>query len=78
MLLVNLANTGPVLLSGDLYHFRENRSLRRAPTFNFDAAETYKSMDKVEAVIKATGATLWIEHDKALADTLKKAPAFYD
>jgi glyoxylase-like metal-dependent hydrolase (beta-lactamase superfamily II) len=77
-LLVNLDNTGPVMLSGDLYHFRENRSLRRAPHFNFDAAMTYKAMDRVEAIIEETGATLWIEHDKALADTLNKAPAFYD
>jgi glyoxylase-like metal-dependent hydrolase (beta-lactamase superfamily II) len=77
-LLVNLSNTGPIVLSGDLYHFRANRSLRRAPTFNFDAAMTLESMDKVEAVIKETGATLWIEHDKALADTLKTAPEFYD
>jgi len=29
-------------------------------------------------LLKETGATLWIEHDKAFADTLKKAPAFYD
>ena len=77
-LLVNLSNTGPVILSGDLYHFRANRSLRRAPTFNFDAAMTLESMDRVEALIKETGATLWIEHDKALADTLKRAPEFYD
>ena len=37
-----------------------------------------QSIDKVEALLKKTGATLWIEHDEALADTLKKAPAFYD
>jgi hypothetical protein len=35
-------------------------------------------MDKLDGVLAETGATLWIEHDKALADTLKKAPAFYD
>jgi glyoxylase-like metal-dependent hydrolase (beta-lactamase superfamily II) len=77
-LLVELAKTGPVMLSGDLYHFRESRAARRVPKFNFDAPMTLKSMDKVEALIKQTGATLWIEHDKALADTLKKAPQFYD
>jgi glyoxylase-like metal-dependent hydrolase (beta-lactamase superfamily II) len=77
-LLVNLEKTGPVLLSGDLYHFRESRALRRTPTFNFDAAETLRSMDTVEALLKKTGATLWIEHDKALADTLRMAPAVYD
>jgi hypothetical protein len=30
------------------------------------------------ALLEARGATLWIEHDKALADTLRKAPEYYD
>ncbi len=77
-LLIRLDKTGPVVLSGDLYHFRESRTLRRVPTFNYDATQSLQSIDKVEALIKETGATLWIEHDEALADTLKKAPQFYD
>ncbi|MGE0624509.1 MAG: N-acyl homoserine lactonase family protein [Pseudomonadales bacterium] len=77
-LLLRLPNTGNVVLSGDLYHFRASRALRRAPTFNSDAEETFRSMDKVEALLVAENATLWIEHDKALADTLKLAPAYYD
>jgi N-acyl homoserine lactone hydrolase len=78
VLLVTLENTGRILLSGDLYHTRANRRLRRAPIFNHDAQVTLASMDKVEQLLSETGATLWIEHDKALADTLKKAPAYYD
>ena len=78
LLLVTLKNSGPVLLSGDLYHTRANRSLRKVPPFNSDAAQTLESMDKIESLLAETGATLWIEHDKALADTLKKAPAYYD
>lgn len=77
-LLVVLDNTGPVMLSGDLYHTRANRTLRRVPKFNYDAEQTLQSMDKLDKVLADTGATLWIEHDKELADTLKKAPAFYD
>jgi N-acyl homoserine lactone hydrolase len=77
-LLIDLPRTGLVMLSGDLYHFRESRALRRVPTFNYDAAMSLQSIDKVEALLKQTGATLWIEHDKALADTLKKAPQFYE
>ena len=77
-LLITLENTGQILLSGDLYHTRANRSLRRAPTFNHDAEQTLKSMTKVEQLLSETGATLWIEHDKALADTLKMAPHYYD
>jgi len=78
VLLLKLDNFGPLILSGDLYHFRKSRELRRAPQFNVDAEQTFRSMDKVEALIKAEGATFWIEHDKALADTLDLAPAYYD
>lgn len=75
---IDLENTGPVMLSGDLYHTRANRELRRVPTFNYSAEQTLASMDKVEKLLAETGATLWIEHDKELADTLKKAPQYYD
>ena len=77
-LLLDLANSGKIMLSGDLYHFGQSRVLRRAPTFNTDAEETFRSMDKIEALLKAEGATLWIEHSLALAKTLKKSPEFYD
>lgn len=77
VLLVRLREHGPVLLSGDLYHFRESRALRRVPTFNTNAQQTLESMDMVEALLAAEGAELWIEHDLAFADTLMKAPAFY-
>tara|TARA_R110002049_G_scaffold70521_16_gene182161 strand:+ start:6007 stop:6825 length:819 start_codon:yes stop_codon:yes gene_type:complete len=77
-LLVMLEKTGPIVLSGDLYHTRANRTLRRVPTFNDNVEQTLQSMDKIDSVLADTGATLWIEHDKALADTLKKAPAYYD
>jgi glyoxylase-like metal-dependent hydrolase (beta-lactamase superfamily II) len=76
-LLVTLAEPGPVVLSGDLYHFRRSRDLRRVPVFNTDQAQTQASMDKLEALLEREGATLWIEHDQALADTLRKAPAHY-
>ena len=77
-LLINLAKTGPVMLSGDLYHFRESRMLRRVPKFNYNAAMSLRSIDDVEALLEKTGAALWIEHEKIFADTLKKAPQFYE
>ena len=78
VLLVSLENGGKLLLSGDLYHTRANRALRRVPTFNADAEQTLASMDKIEKLLVDENAVLWIEHDKALADTLKKAPLYYD
>lgn len=77
VLLLKLKETGPLVLSGDLYHFRRSRELRRVPEFNTNAEDTLSSMDKVEALIEQENATLWIEHDKALADTLRKAPESY-
>ena len=78
VLYLELENFGPLILSGDLYHLRINRSEKRVPTFNVDADQTLESMDKVEKLIAETGAVLWIEHDLALFKTLKTAPAYYD
>ena len=78
VLLIHLKNTGPIVLSGDLYHFEFNRTHRRVPVFNTDADETRRSMAAIEQLLKDTGARLWIEHNKALADTLMKAPAYYN
>lgn len=78
VLLLDLKNTGKLMLSGDLYHTRANRELRRVPTFNHDAQQTLASMERVEKLLETRGATLWIEHDMALARTLKRAPAYYD
>ena len=77
VLYVELADFGPLMLSGDLYHFRLSRDQRRVPMFNVDKNQTLESMDKVEALVAETGAIFWIEHDAALFETLKLAPNFY-
>jgi glyoxylase-like metal-dependent hydrolase (beta-lactamase superfamily II) len=78
VLYLNLKNMGPLVLSGDLYHFEASRRLRAVPEFNTDKAQTLESMAKVEELIEKTRATLWIEHNMALAEGLDLAPAFYD
>ena len=77
VLYVELADFGPLMLSGDLYHFRLSLDLRRVPMFNVDKNQTLAAMDKVEALVSETGATSWIERDAALFETLKLAPNFY-
>ena len=77
VLYVELAEFGPLILSGDLYHFRISREQRRVPLFNVDKGLTLTAMDKVEALVAATGATFWIEHDAALFYTLSLAPDYY-
>jgi glyoxylase-like metal-dependent hydrolase (beta-lactamase superfamily II) len=79
VLVVKLAQFGPVVLAGDLYHYREERALRdRTPTFEFNSEQTIASRDKIEAYTKKIGGQLWIEHDLTLATSLKKSPEYYE
>ena len=78
VLFLDLADTGPLVLSGDLYHFRLSRAERRVPTFNVDREQTLASMERIEAFVEDVGATFWIEHDLALFEQLDLAPAYYE
>jgi glyoxylase-like metal-dependent hydrolase (beta-lactamase superfamily II) len=78
VLLVNLKNTGPVLLAGDLYHYPEERGTRKVPDFEFNPAQSLASRAAIERFLTASGARLWIEHDRSLFKTLKIAPDYYD
>ena len=60
--LVKLAS-GPVLLSGDLYHSREAREKRGVPPFNTSREQTLQSMDVFEKLAKTTGAKVVIQHE---------------
>ena len=77
-LLVNLENSGPILLTGDLYHITESRKNRRIPTFNTDADETLRSMDKFEALAASTGARVVIQHEPDDIAALPKSPDYLD
>jgi len=77
VLFVDLEDTGPIVLAGDLYHFQFSRANRVVPLFNVDAEQTLRSMDKVEALVAETGADFWLQHDASLFDSQQKAPGFY-
>lgn len=74
VLLVKLKSAGPVLLTGDMWHIAESRPQRRVPRFNTDRAQTLKSMDKVEALARETGARVVLQHVPADFDALPKFP----
>jgi N-acyl homoserine lactone hydrolase len=78
VLYVKLAKTGGVVLSGDLYHYPEERTLNRIPTFDDDQAQTAKTRIALDAFLKKSGAQLWIQHDFTATASLKKAPQYYD
>jgi N-acyl homoserine lactone hydrolase len=77
-LFLKLAKTGPVVLSGDLYHYPEERSLKRLPVSEFNRDQTAASRAWMESFLKKTGAQLWIQHDIIGNAKLKKAPEYYE
>lgn len=78
VLFLRLKKTGPVVISGDLYHYPEERRLHKIPTTEFNAQETIASRAAIEAFLKKTGAQLWIQHDYTANAKLRKSPEFYE
>jgi N-acyl homoserine lactone hydrolase len=78
VLFLKLAHTGPVLLSGDLYHYPEERTLQRVPKTDYSPAQTVVSRASIEAFLMQSRAQLWIQHDFIGNTKLKKAPEYYD
>lgn len=76
VLYLDLGLEKPILLTGDLYHFQENRTNRGVPSFNYDVKQTLESMDKFEAFAKEKNAEVIIQHSQAdfkkLEDILKR------
>jgi len=75
-LFLDLPDTGPLLLSGDLYHLSLNRLHKRVPIFNTDVKQTLASMDAFEAFAKATGAKVVLQHSKEDFEKMPKAPNY--
>ena len=79
-LFLKLAKYGPLLLSGDLYHYPAERTLHDFLPFagRGNDAQEATSKAKVETLVNKEGATLWIQHDIINDRHLNKSPAFYD
>ena len=62
---LKMPESGPILLTGDLYHRSESRALNRVPRFNFNEEQTMASMAAFEARAAALGAKVIIQHEPA-------------
>jgi len=78
ILYLKLTKTGGVVLSGDLYHYPEERRLDRLPTFEFNQEQTRATRVTIDGFLRKTGAQLWIQHDFTANAKLKKAPGYYE
>ncbi len=77
-LYVKLPKTGPVVLSGDLYHYPEDLKLGSMPDREKAPGITEASRKKLQAFLVKTGAQLWIGHDINFFSRQKHAPQYYD
>lgn len=76
VLYIDLAENGPTLLTGDLYHLYENREHKRVPIFNFDVDQTLKSMDAFEKFAREKNAKVYLQHQKEDFNKMPKAPNY--
>lgn len=77
-LLVRLPRSGYVLISGDQYHFRENRAVAGVPTFNANRADTLASHARFEEIAKNLKARVIIQHDERDMASLPAFPEALD
>jgi len=75
-LYLKLKETGPIILSGDLYHFEKNRQDYGIPVWN-DKKLTIRSFAKIDTIIDQTSAKLWIQHDPEDAKVMRMSPEYY-
>ncbi len=74
-LYIDLGLKRPILLTGDLYHFQENRQNKISPSFNYNFEQTRASMEAFETFAKQKNAIVIIQHSpkdyKKLQELLK-------
>jgi glyoxylase-like metal-dependent hydrolase (beta-lactamase superfamily II) len=76
-LYVKLAKTGGVVIAGDLYHYAEERTLRRMPPEE-EVTATPASRAMIEQFLVQKKAQLWIGHSIAFFRNAEKSPGWYE
>jgi N-acyl homoserine lactone hydrolase len=76
-LYVRLAKTGGVVVSGDLYHYSQERTLNRVPPRE-QALETPASRRRIEDFLARTHSRLWIGHSIDWYRDAVKSPGWYE
>ena len=78
VLMLQLPGTGTVILSGDLYHSRDNYRFSRVPAFNHSRADTLASFDRIAGLMKEHAARLVIQHAPEDFAALPRFPAYLE
>lgn len=78
MLLLKLAKSGPVLISGDLFHTRENYEKGLVPAVNVSRADTLASIQRFNRIVANTHARVVIQHDPTDFSSMPVFPKYLD
>jgi len=74
-LFLKFAKAGPIVLAGDLYHYPEEKTLGRVPTFDTDMEATRRSRRSLEEFAATLGAPIWTATDpQALRPVIRLRP----
>ncbi|MGB3774972.1 MAG: N-acyl homoserine lactonase family protein [Leeuwenhoekiella sp.] len=77
-LFLDLAISGPTMLSGDTYHFRQNRRDSIIPRINYNIPQSGESIDVFEKFVTKSNAEVHIQHDLQDFEEMVKAPKSID
>lgn len=76
-LLVELPETGPVLLAGDIAYSAADYTDSAVRPLNVDLEASRRSIDSAKALERECGATVWLHHDLEAQRNVRTAPSSY-
>jgi N-acyl homoserine lactone hydrolase len=76
-LLVELPDTGPVILAGDSCYWQEHVDQERVPGVVWDPTRALHSIKKLKTIARLTGGRIFPSHDPVFWQTVKQAPESY-
>jgi len=76
-LLVELPETGPILLTGDACYWREHLQHERVPGVVWNPTLALHSIKRLKTLARLTGATVFPGHDPAFWTTVRQDPDGY-
>ena len=76
-LMVELPETGPVILTGDACYWHEHVKNERVPGVVWNPTLALHSIKRLKTLARLTGAKIFPSHDPEFWKTVKQAPDFY-
>jgi glyoxylase-like metal-dependent hydrolase (beta-lactamase superfamily II) len=76
-LLVDLPETGPVLLAGDIAYSAADYAQAAVRAGNVDIEASRRSIEAAKALERDRGVAVWLHHDREAQGDIVTAPSFY-